>query len=169
MDTSYKRVKQESKQLLEESRAVVSKMEPDLRAEYDEIERKRMEYDKACHAAEGRTLPSAEGVDVRSLEELQAEHETQKANLELNLTTDPHVVEQYERRKGEVSRSVWCMRLIIILLSQIDNLERSVEEKNKRATRFEKSIKNARDNWQPGLEKLVASIGEKFSAAFDRE
>ena len=24
------------------------------------------------------------------------------------------------------------------------------------------------DNWQPALEKLVASIGEKFSAAFDR-
>jgi hypothetical protein len=25
------------------------------------------------------------------------------------------------------------------------------------------------DNWQPALEKLVGSIGEKFSAAFDRE
>ena len=25
------------------------------------------------------------------------------------------------------------------------------------------------DNWQPALEKLVASIGEKFSAAFDRK
>lgn len=25
------------------------------------------------------------------------------------------------------------------------------------------------DNWEPALEKLVASIGKKFSAAFDRE
>lgn len=25
------------------------------------------------------------------------------------------------------------------------------------------------DNWEPALEKLVASIGKKFSAAFDRK
>jgi len=25
------------------------------------------------------------------------------------------------------------------------------------------------DNWEPALEKLVASIGKKFSTAFDRE
>ncbi|KAF8634626.1 hypothetical protein AX15_000803 [Amanita polypyramis BW_CC] len=153
VDNLYKRVKQESKELLEQSRAVVAGMEPDLRAEYDEIERKRMEYDKASHAAEqgGTTSPSAEGVDVRSLEELQAELETQKANLELNLATNPHVIEQYERRKEE-----------------IENLERTIEEKRKRAMRFEKNIKTARDNWEPALEKLIASIGEKFSAAFDR-
>lgn len=104
-DNAYKRVKQESKNLLEQSRAVVAGIDGELREEYDEIERNRMEYDKARRAAEqeGRTPPSAEGVDVRSLEVLQAELETQKAHLELNLTTDPHIVEQYERRKQEVS------------------------------------------------------------------
>jgi len=35
--------------------------------------------------------------------------------------------------------------------------------------KYERSIKTARESWQPALEKLVASIGEKFSAAFDRE
>lgn len=105
VDNAYKRVKQESKDLLEQSRAVVAGINGELREEYDEIERNRMEYDKASRTAEqaGRTPPSAEGVDVRSLEVLQAELETQKAHLELNLTTDPHIVEQYERRKAEVS------------------------------------------------------------------
>jgi hypothetical protein len=28
---------------------------------------------------------------------------------------------------------------------------------------------SVQDNWEPALEKLVASIGKKFSAAFDRE
>jgi len=31
-----------------------------------------------------------------------------------------------------------------------------------------RAIKNARDNWEPVLEKLVVSIRKKFSAAFDR-
>ncbi|SRR6266576_4082876 len=112
VDNAYRRVKQESKVLLEQSRDVVSRMNPELREEYNEIESKRLEYDKACRAAqqEGRRPPSAEGVDVRSLEELQTELETQKANLELNLMTNPGVVEQYERRKQEVSRSV-CFQL----------------------------------------------------------
>ena len=106
VDNAYKRIKQESKDLLEQSRAVVAGIAGELREEYDEIERKRMEYDKARRAAEqeGRAPPPAKGVDVRSLEELQAALETQQANLELNLNTDIHIVEQYERRKQEVSR-----------------------------------------------------------------
>jgi hypothetical protein len=105
VDNTYRKVKQDSKVLLEQSRDVVSRMNPELREEYNEIENKRLEYDKACRAAqqEGRRPPSDEGVDIRSLEELQTELETQKANLELNLMTNPGIVEQYERRKQEVS------------------------------------------------------------------
>ncbi|KAK2463737.1 hypothetical protein APHAL10511_004230 [Amanita phalloides] len=153
VDNLYKRVKQESKLLLEESRAVVAGIDADLREEYDEIERKRMEYDKALRAAEqeGCTPPSAEGVDVRSLDELQAELATQQANLELNMMTHPGVIEQYERRKQEIEKT-----------------EKSIDEKNKKVIKLEKSMKTAREGWQPAMEKLVTSIGEKFSAAFDR-
>jgi hypothetical protein len=31
-----------------------------------------------------------------------------------------------------------------------------------------KADNTGQDNWEPALEKLVASIGKKFSAAFDR-
>ncbi|KIL63939.1 hypothetical protein M378DRAFT_78988 [Amanita muscaria Koide BX008] len=153
VDEAYKRVKEESKVLLDVSRDVVSKLAPDIRADYDEVENRRTEYEKARRVAEqeGTTPPASEGVDVRSLDELKEDLETQKANLELNSITNPGIIEQYERRKEEIG-----------------NLEGSVEEKQRRAGKFERSIKTARENWQPALEKLVASIGEKFSAAFDR-
>ncbi|KAF8329916.1 hypothetical protein F5887DRAFT_1182074 [Amanita rubescens] len=153
LEVPERKVKQESKVLLEQSREVVSRMNPELREEYNEIENKRLEYDKACRAAhqEGQRPPSAEGVDTRSLEELQTELETQKANLELNLMTNPGIVEQYERRKQEIDRT-----------------EKSIEERTKKVIKYERSIKTARESWQPALGKLVTSIGEKFSAAFDR-
>ena len=34
---------------------------------------------------------------------------------------------------------------------------------------MEKKIKRAQDNWKPALEKLVSSIGKRFSATFDRK
>lgn len=34
---------------------------------------------------------------------------------------------------------------------------------------IEPLFRSHQDNWQPALEKLVESIGEKFSAAFDRK
>ncbi|PFH50400.1 hypothetical protein AMATHDRAFT_61100 [Amanita thiersii Skay4041] len=158
VNKAYKRIKQESKDKLEHSRQVIAGVTGDLKEEYETNMTVRIEYDRAVDAAEaaakeGRhmTPPSAEGVDVRSLEELQEEMENQKAKLELNLNTNPGIVEQYERRKAE-----------------IEALEGNFEEKQRKAERYERSIKSSRDNWQPALEKLVASIGEKFSAAFDR-
>jgi hypothetical protein len=64
-----------------------------------------MLYDKEVTAAEeqGRPPPPPDGVDLRSLDELQAELDTQRAALELNLNTNPGVVEQYEKRKRDVS------------------------------------------------------------------
>jgi structural maintenance of chromosomes protein 5 len=52
---------------------------------------------------------------------------------------------------------------------QIEQTEKSIEDNTEKLNRFERGIKTARESWQPALEKLVASIGEKFSAAFDRE
>jgi hypothetical protein len=69
---------------------------------------------------------------------------------------------------------------------QIEALTKTIEEREKVTRRVEREIKNARvggilachtshfkvfcqDRWQPALEQLVASIGKKFSAAFDRQ
>jgi len=87
------------------SRQVISAITPELREQYNEIEAARMLYDKEVAAAEeeGRPPPPSDGVDLRSLDELRAELETQRAALDLNLNTNPGVVEQYEKRKRDVS------------------------------------------------------------------
>lgn len=90
----------------------MNEINPELREEYHAIEATRANYDKDLATAEsdGTTPPPAEGVDVRTLDELQAELEKQQTNLELNLATNPAVVEQYEKRKRDVRRflSLFC-------------------------------------------------------------
>ncbi|KAH7926802.1 P-loop containing nucleoside triphosphate hydrolase protein [Leucogyrophana mollusca] len=90
-------------------------------------------------------------VHDRTVDELRAELEVQQAKLELIMQTNPGVVEQYERRKAE-----------------IETLTKTLEARERAEQKLQREIKNAKDNWQPALESLVASIGKKFSAAFDR-
>ncbi|KAG6836487.1 hypothetical protein H0H93_007586 [Arthromyces matolae] len=153
VDEEFRDIKSRSKNALEESRVLMQNCEEEVRVTYNKIEAKRTEYDNALKAAEenGSTPPSAEDVDVRTVDELQEELEKQQAQLELNMNTNAGVVEQYEKRKRD-----------------IEVLEKTIEAKQRSAEKIERQIKSARDNWQPALEKLVASIGEKFSAAFDR-
>ncbi|KAF8237930.1 P-loop containing nucleoside triphosphate hydrolase protein [Tricholoma matsutake] len=152
-DQAYNAVKAESKRALDDSKLVLNEVTPELREEYQVIENVRLQYERELNAAKenGLPLPPTEGVDLRTSEELREELETQRANLDLNLASNPGVVEQYEKRKREIAE-----------------LEKTIEEKQKKAAKVERNIRNARDNWQPALEKLVASIGEKFSASFDR-
>lgn len=90
---------------LKDSREVISQMRDELQAEYKEIEDLRLAYEKDVKEAEqaGRTPPSSEGVDLRTVDELEAELEAQKAQLDITLATNPGVVEQYEKRKRDVS------------------------------------------------------------------
>ncbi|KAI0298433.1 hypothetical protein B0F90DRAFT_1918343 [Multifurca ochricompacta] len=81
----------------------------------------------------------------RSADQLKDELETLREKLELLLATDPGVIEQYERRKEEIKY-----------------LSRKLEERERHAAKLEKSIKVARDNWQPALQDLVTSIGRSF-------
>jgi structural maintenance of chromosomes protein 5 len=104
VNKTYNSIKDASKRILDISRKKVFGVEPELREEYELIEQKRTEYDKACEqaAAAGAPPPPVDGVELRSAEELEAELQIQEANLEMNLNTNPGVVEQYERRKQEV-------------------------------------------------------------------
>jgi hypothetical protein len=104
VNKTYNNIKDASKKILDISRKKVFGVEPELREEYELIEQKRTEYDKACEqaAANGAPPPPVDGVELRSAEELEAELQIQEANLEMNLNTNPGVVEQYEKRKQEV-------------------------------------------------------------------
>ncbi|KAF9528049.1 P-loop containing nucleoside triphosphate hydrolase protein [Crepidotus variabilis] len=149
----FQRLKAQSKEILEESRRVLNEAPDDVQEDYHKQEQVRLDYDKALEEAEknGTTPPSQAGVELRTADELQAELENQKATLELNMITNPGVVEQYEKRKRD-----------------IETLEKTLADRKKREERLQKQIKGARDNWHPALKKLVGSIGKKFSAAFDR-
>ncbi|KAJ7594061.1 P-loop containing nucleoside triphosphate hydrolase protein [Mycena floridula] len=147
VDELFHKRKDESAVALERSKAVIGALKGDIKEEYGELRQKRAEYDNALQRGEN---PDPTDVDLRSLEELVEELENQKAKLELTIEANPGVVEQYEKRKRD-----------------IETLEQAIEERQRKADKVEKNIKNARDNWQPALEKLVKSIGTKFSAAFD--
>ncbi|KAI0920810.1 hypothetical protein AcW1_005022 [Taiwanofungus camphoratus] len=87
----------------------------------------------------------------KTAEEIQAELDAKREQLEMNMHTNAGVVEQYNKRKAEIGI-----------------LTATMEEREKKVGKVERAIKAARDNWQPALEELVSSIGKRFSAAFDR-
>ncbi|KAF8437175.1 hypothetical protein L210DRAFT_2358298 [Boletus edulis BED1] len=87
----------------------------------------------------------------RTVEALRADLETQQANLEMIMQANPGVIKQYEKRQAEIGK-----------------LTKTLNEREKASQRLEREIKSARENWQPALERLVESIGKKFSSAFDR-
>jgi chromosome segregation ATPase len=90
---------------MDTSQQMLLQLPEELRDEYQEREQARGPYDKAVEEAvkSGEEPPAPEeGIDVRSMEELQTELEKQEANLEMNVNTNPGVVEQYEKRKRDV-------------------------------------------------------------------
>ncbi|KAJ7021821.1 hypothetical protein C8F04DRAFT_1273230 [Mycena alexandri] len=151
IDAEFEKTKESTRTLLAESKELLSALPDELREEYQATEAVRLAHEKAVQAVEkaGEEVPEpGEDVDLRSMEELETELEKQEANLEMNMNTNPGVVEQYEKRKRD-----------------IEALEVAIEGKQRPAHKIEKKIKTAR---QPALQSLVTSIGKKFSAAFDR-
>ncbi|KAJ7760373.1 hypothetical protein B0H16DRAFT_1719878 [Mycena metata] len=154
IDAEFAEIKETTRTLLQQSKDLLSDLPDDMREEYHETEQARIKYEKACEEAakNNEEAPEpGEDVDTRSMEELQTELEKQEANLEMNMNTNPGVVEQYEKRKEDIAQ-----------------YEKSIETRQRAANKIEKAIKVARDNWEPALQSLVTSIGKKFSAAFDR-
>ncbi|TFK43988.1 P-loop containing nucleoside triphosphate hydrolase protein [Crucibulum laeve] len=152
VDAQFKKIKAESHDMLTKSQNILKEAPEDLKEEYMAIEKRRLAYEKAlAESQENGTPPNPDGVEQRTLEELQSDLETERASLDLVLGTNPGVLEEYEKRQRDIER-----------------LKATIEERQRKADKVERQIKTARDNWKPALEQLVASIGEKFSAAFDR-
>jgi len=89
--------------------------------------------------------------NAKTADEVQTELEAKREQLEMNIHTNAGVVEQYRRRQAE-----------------IETLSATIEERERKVDKIGRQIKTAKENWQPALEELVASIGRKFSASFDR-
>ena len=104
MNKTFQKIKAESKLVLERSRNVLAAASQEIQKEYADIEEIRLTYEKESELAnkQGLPEPDASGVDFRTVDELQAELETQRANLDMNLNTNPGIVEEYEKRKQDV-------------------------------------------------------------------
>ncbi|PSR78324.1 hypothetical protein PHLCEN_2v7446 [Hermanssonia centrifuga] len=89
--------------------------------------------------------------DGRSAQDVQGELDQLKAELEMNMHTNAGVVDQYRKRQIEIA-----------------NLSQKIEDRDEKIQKLEHRIKSTRDKWEPALMRLVDSIGEKFSSAFDR-
>lgn len=101
----YQTTKQEAKDILETSRETLDAAPADVKAEYEEIDRKRGDYDEASRhaAANGLPQPDSSGVELRTVDDLQTDLETHKVKRNMIMATNPGVVEQYEKRKRDVS------------------------------------------------------------------
>lgn len=135
-DQAYNAVKAESKRALDDSKLVLNEVTPELREEYQVIENVRLQYERELNAAKenGLPLPPTEGVDLRTSEELREELETQRANLDLNLASNPGVVEQYEKRKREVRGCLPCVFVDAVLIIGLYVLDRRVGEDDRGET-----------------------------------
>lgn len=106
VDEAFRNIKAESRTSLEHSRTVIGSLTEELQVEYKTIENARLLYEKdVAQAEETGTAPPppGENVDLRTADELSEELNVQQANLDMNLNTNPGVVEQYEKRKRDVS------------------------------------------------------------------
>ncbi|TCD64231.1 Structural maintenance of chromosomes protein 5 [Steccherinum ochraceum] len=90
-------------------------------------------------------------LDSKTAVEWEEDLDTEKQKLGLIADTGAGSVEQYQRRK-----------------EAIEKLQASIADQDEKIKKKERAIQLARDNWEPALTKLVESVGERFSAAFDR-
>ena len=129
-------MKTRSKKVLDDSRNKIEEVDDNLRAEYNQIEAARLQFDSDLKAAQHNktTPPSPKGIELRDSETLQVDLETQRHNLELHLNTNPGVIEQYENRKREVKEHPFFTRFLLS-----DSLASPVRSRN-----FPPRLKNAR-------------------------
>lgn len=154
INDEFDKCKTDSTEHLKLYKQVVESLVSPIKEMYEELELPRQRHDTAMDAAQkaGQPEPAPpEGMDTRSSEQMQNDVDAVVAKLELSANTNKGVLDQYNRRKEE-----------------IDNLSQTIDEKERRIARVEREIGNAKENWLPALKNLVSSIGQKFSAAFDR-
>lgn len=113
---------------------------PEVQEQYKQIEKDRVEYETAAKEAAEQGMPPPEvpeSIDMRSSDELQAELETQRANLEMNLNTNPGVIEQYEKRKRDVRHcSSFLEKCRVTLFARSSNWRKPSKEGGRKRRRL---------------------------------
>lgn len=108
VDEEFKNIKDESLEILQNSRAKLDEATDEINAEYEAIEQERIAWEAAHKQAlsEGRELPRPEGIELRSVAELTAELDNVQAQLDLNAHSNAGVLRTFEARQKEVGCNV---------------------------------------------------------------
>ncbi|KAL1923202.1 uncharacterized protein VTP21DRAFT_9578 [Calcarisporiella thermophila] len=124
---AFSEAKAHAMKLLEVANAQVKNLDEETKIEFQQM---------------GNDIP------LETLEEMLI---SERAKAELNLGTDPRVIQQYETRKKE-----------------IENRQRSIEKKESTCSHIQAELGKLRKEWEDGLDNLVRRISEGFSQSFDR-
>ncbi|KAH6912408.1 hypothetical protein BKA70DRAFT_1421971 [Coprinopsis sp. MPI-PUGE-AT-0042] len=110
------------------------------------------EYDRQVKAAKqnGGPLPDTEGIELRTAAEIEEALGTFRTNLDMIISTNPGVLEEYEKRQRDIER-----------------YQITIQETEAKIAASAKKIKSTKDKWLPALQKLVDSIGSRFSHSFE--
>lgn len=120
-------LKKEGLGALRKAKAKLEDSDDETRAEFDELRASQM-----------------------SLVEVQSKHDEEQAKLNLAISVQPGVLEEYSRRRKE-SES---------LQSKLTQLQRELNKVNDK-------IAMLHAKWKPALEELVSSVSTRFSRAFE--
>lgn len=86
-----------------------------------------------------------------SLDELDEMLAAERAKAELNIDTDPQVLEQYKRRK-----------------TLIEEKYRKLERQQKELEEMQQRMSALKEAWEPRVLSLISGLSERFSEYFDR-
>ncbi|KAF8324580.1 uncharacterized protein EI90DRAFT_3129760 [Cantharellus anzutake] len=126
----------------DEAKTTLKRLQEDITNKFDNLEESlRARFD---------AVPKEEK-DGWTVEFIQDKINEYESALEANFNIQPGVVDQYKRR-----------------LQEIESLERREVASKSDLQKVERNIEKVKSKWLPALQNLVSSIGEKFSAAFDR-
>src|SRR4051794_38084802 len=93
-----------------------------------------------------RSLP-----ENQTIEELEADIESEKAKLELVHEGNPNAIREYETRQ-----------------KKIDDLKEKVTRVDEKLVQIDEGIAELREKWEPELDKLVKEISNAFALNFEK-
>jgi len=141
----------EVSKLLAARKAEIKQLERDVRAQRSICEKLVEEFREAQADTSDEEQAFLEEwcQQNNGINELNAEIESINGRIELLHEGNPGLMQQYEKRQRE-----------------IEKLEDRVNNFDTELTRLNESISKIREQWEPGLEKLVSEISDAFSYNF---
>lgn len=109
----YTELKGKTKAALKELQDLVNDLESPISELYLDIQTKRVDYEEAVKVAQrnNEPEPSAEGIEQRTVEELNTAITDLEVRLETHTKVDAGIIDEYEKRKEAVRFFILSLEL----------------------------------------------------------